>query len=619
MPKNSKNDSMKKELTSNLESALNELQCIWDSIGFSQQQRQERTSVVFEHLCNLLQQMVAEEGELKDKLVKKVKNYEASLISLGQDLSVPKYEPRKDVTLLQLEKDLRSKVEELTKIKNDRLKTLNVLQTAEQKLCDVLCATPYYIPSGSVPTPTQLDELQQHTAMLKAEKEKRVVVFRETKQKIVALLEELEECPNTSFERDMLCEEDECFQLSPDNMKAIQNLHKELEQKQKDNFSLAAELRDRLNVLWIRLETAEEERAQFSSMHTGFKPAVIQSLREEIARCELLKFENMKKFVDGARKELVEWWDKCFYSPQQRDEFRPFTCTEYTEDLLDLHESELRKLKAYYDTYKTLLDRLNKRQVLWLEYLEIDRRQSDPNRFTNRGGNLLAEEKKRKKMLKDLPRLEEELCDLINRWEEENEKEFLVEGQRFNIYVKHQWANYKVQKENEKAQRKNLRARITEEEMYWGSKPTPSKRRFLGTPGKTPNSKMRKLNETKTPGSVSRINHTSLFASPAVGRAPKAPSAVNKSKLKRKSLSKGSRRLRPSTESQRKFMLMDKSNNTTSGVSSNGDSTHMSTMSISSGLSYQDFTNGLNTKERPYCRSSVLHHGQSTHSRVTGL
>ena len=117
-------------------------------------------------------------------------------------------------------------------------------------------------------------------------------------------------------------------------------------------------------------------------------------------------------------------------------------------------------------------------------------------------------------------------------------REFLVEGVRFLDYIKYQWENYKVQKENEKSQRVSwiffllllqkqiiclkevsylvlqiycnrtleikfvlfslqyqAKAKQTEEEMIYGSRPvTPAKRRFANgtTPSKTP--KQRKVN-----------------------------------------------------------------------------------------------------------------------------
>ena len=49
--------------------------------------------------------------------------------------------------------------------------------------------------------------------------------------------------------------------------------------------------------------------------------------------------------------------------------------------------------------------------------------------------------------------MEQEVADQIEEWEKQMGREFLVEGVRFLDYIKYQWENYKVQKENEKSQR----------------------------------------------------------------------------------------------------------------------------------------------------------------------
>ena len=61
-------------------------------------------------------------------------------------------------------------VDTLTKEKHDRLKKLKSFSTVDQHLCDVLCSTPYYIPTGSIPTPEQLVELEEHVKKLEVEK-----------------------------------------------------------------------------------------------------------------------------------------------------------------------------------------------------------------------------------------------------------------------------------------------------------------------------------------------------------------------------------------------------------------------------------------------------------------
>ncbi|KAK3094373.1 hypothetical protein FSP39_000913 [Pinctada imbricata] len=483
------------------------------------------------HLRNLLDEMVTEEETLKEKFVKRIDKYSLECNKLCSELGFPSYEKKKHLTMLQLEKDLRAKVDALSKEKHDRLKSLNHLKEQDQKLCDVMCCTPYYIPSGSIPSSDQLHALEKHVKSLVTEKNKRFSEFVSAKRAIMELLNETGREPESDFERDVVCEDNESFQLSTENMKALKVLKTELEEYKEDLQKEVKDLWVRVTVLWDRLETSEAERDAFKKGKDGIKNDVKQALQEEITKCEQLKFENIQRFVEGMRKEMVEWWDKCFYSKEQRDQFVQYMDENYTETLLEEHEQEVQRLRKYYEEHKDMFENVDRWQTYFTQMKEMEKRANDPNRFNNRGGSLLQEEKARKKLLKDLPKVEEEVKDAITVWEKANERPFLVEGTRFITYIERQWAVYEEQKVKEKEQRHKAKAKQMEEEMTYGSKPTtPARKRFIGTPSKTP-SKLRKLNDTtKTPVSCSRMQSSrlhanSVFASPSKLRPP---SSTNK-------------------------------------------------------------------------------------------
>ena len=54
--------------------------------------------------------------------------------------------------------------------------------------------------------------------------EQRREEFVSSKRQIILLMEELDHTPDTSFERDVVCEDEEAFCLSTDNIAALQNL-----------------------------------------------------------------------------------------------------------------------------------------------------------------------------------------------------------------------------------------------------------------------------------------------------------------------------------------------------------------------------------------------------------
>ncbi len=45
---------------------------------------------------------------------------------------------------------------------------------------------------------------------------------------------------------------------------------------------------------------------------------------------------------------------------------------EMTEELLELHDREVMKVKHYYEENKDMLTNVSRRQKLWVEFLEVE-------------------------------------------------------------------------------------------------------------------------------------------------------------------------------------------------------------------------------------------------------
>ncbi|XP_076373023.1 protein regulator of cytokinesis 1-like [Tachypleus tridentatus] len=158
-------------LLKNFHGALNQLFAIWDEIGIFQEQRQERISVVIQHLRTLIEEMVQEEQNLRQRLISSVESCGEQLLKLAQELGVKPYEPEEGLSILQLEGELRTRVDEMSKEKYERLKALKRFREVEHKLCTLLVMPSLYIPNESgVPSKEDLKEVEQHVTMLKEEK-----------------------------------------------------------------------------------------------------------------------------------------------------------------------------------------------------------------------------------------------------------------------------------------------------------------------------------------------------------------------------------------------------------------------------------------------------------------
>ncbi|WAR22447.1 PRC1-like protein [Mya arenaria] len=559
-------ESGNQQLLTSIQSALGKLYQIWDRIGIGKANQDERSTTVLKHVQGLLDDMVDEEEVLEKQIETRVSDLTEELAQLSKELQVSDFKPPTGLSILHKEKELRTKANSLRAEKKERQKILAKLRADDQALCDVLCMTPYYIPSGSTPTGEQLKELETHIHKLSMEKTRRYSTFIDRKKHISDLMLEMERSPETAFEQEVVVEDESRFVLSCDNMSALE--------------------------------------------------ALLSELQVEVKRCEAQKLANIQKFVDGIRHELETWWNKCYYSAKQRAEFKHFSDSDYTEYLLTVHEREVATVKEYYENNKGILQLVEQREALFHKMIEFEKRANDPNRFfSDRGGKLLLEEKERKSLMKQLPKVEQEVKDKILVWEKEHGRIFSVNGLPFITYIEKTWKDHEEQKQREKDEKQKAKTKQMNEEMLFGSKPsTPVKRRFqpTNTPTKTP--KQRKVNDTtKTPGSTSRLQQSTVYHSPyrkmGTNTGPHSNRMASTSKL-----APGSRNRRRSNRLARK-VLGDRndgtneshvfSQTTISSVEPGGNGTLASTGS------YQEFAGGLKPTVRPFCRSSLAPQGQS--------
>uniref|UniRef100_A0AAY5EN08 Protein regulator of cytokinesis 1a n=1 Tax=Electrophorus electricus TaxID=8005 RepID=A0AAY5EN08_ELEEL len=490
-----------------LNKALSRLKDIWEEIGIPEDQRLQRTDAVKMHIKNLLDMMIAEEEGLKKRLLSSIGSCRKELSGLCEELGLPPFEDEEGLTMLQLEKEIRTRLKVMLKQKSQRMSELKTLMQQDRELCDVLCDNPYTIDPDRVPSAQQLEDYRQHIATRNKEKECRHAEFVTIKRQIVACMEDLEQMPDTSFEREVVCEDEEAFCLSTENITALKVLLSQL------LFCFHA---------WCYPCLV-------------FTCTLLLQLQTELERLEELKMKNIKSVVEIVRGEISLLWEKCFYSLQQRQAFTPYYDDAFTEELLAAHEQEQQCLKEHYESHRELYDGVNSWQNNWSLFQELEKKATDPSRFHNRGGNLLREEKQRAELQKSLPKLERSLKSQIEQWEAEQGKEFQVNGQCFTQYVEEQWNLHHLEKEREKLERQMKKSKQTEEDMLYGTAlRTPTKRRLAGTP--TPG-KARKLNTTSsiasfTPNSTLRsichspsmrppLSVTAGCRTPARGRTPR--------------------------------------------------------------------------------------------------
>uniref|UniRef100_A0A674ESK0 Protein regulator of cytokinesis 1b n=1 Tax=Salmo trutta TaxID=8032 RepID=A0A674ESK0_SALTR len=483
-----KSEVLAAESVACLNKALCHLKDIWEEIGIPEDQRLQRTNVVKNHIKGLLDMMITEEESLRTRLLSSIEACHKQLDTLCLELQLPPFEEERGVTMLQQEKEIRTQVEVLVKERTQRMQQLKALTERDQDLCDTLCSDPYALDPNAVPSLEQLDGFRQHIASQTTEKERRHAEFVGIKRQIILCMDDLDQLPETSFEKDVVCEDQEAFCLSKDNIASLKLLFGQLEERKAENQAVCEAHREKIQELWDRLQVPQEERELFSEHMVASKKKNLDALEAEGRRLMELKRLNMRNVTEAIRSEIAVLWEKCFFSSDQQQAFVPYFSNDFTEELLGLHEAEILRLKQHYEEHKELFEGVHHWEESWRLFLELEEKATDPSRFTNRGGNLLKEEKQKAELHKSLPKLEKKLKAQIDVWEQDQAREFLVNGQKFLQFVEEQWELHRIKKENEKLERQLKKSKQIEVDMLYGTAVrTPTKRRFLGTttPSKT--------------------------------------------------------------------------------------------------------------------------------------
>uniref|UniRef100_A0A1A9Z4W8 Protein regulator of cytokinesis 1 n=1 Tax=Glossina pallidipes TaxID=7398 RepID=A0A1A9Z4W8_GLOPL len=269
---------------------------------------------------------------------------------------------------------------------------------AEQALlCDELGEPPRPLLSDPLPTPSEMEDFRRHVDNLYSEKQKLEKKLSTMRRDIKKFLDILKCKLRTEMEEKLL--HSRHIKLNKEtfeNLQHMYDLYGGQVQELKDNID---DIRKKLDTLWEHLGTSPNTRSKFRQ-YTDYNQHTYDIMYSELLRCETLKNQNIKMYVEQLRDEIRDWWDKTLN-----------TC--YTDDLLMLHELELEDLKLYYENNRQLFELYADRNILWDRMQALEAKASEPGRYNNRGGQLLKEEKERKTIDTKLPKIERQIQQLV--------------------------------------------------------------------------------------------------------------------------------------------------------------------------------------------------------------
>ncbi|KAI8366084.1 microtubule associated protein-domain-containing protein [Radiomyces spectabilis] len=202
--------------------------------------------------------------------------------------------------------------------------------------------------------------------------------------------------------------------------------------------------------LWQRLSIDQQQQEQFMAQHHGLTSNDLQEYESELERMIELKEKRIGDFIAGARKEIARLWSILYFSDDERREFGAAFTDEYSDELLEEHESQISKLQLLVEDRKYMLERVDRHMKLIEEIRAFKATTNDPSRLLTKShrdpGRLLREEKFRKRVSRELPKVERELKGALQEHYVTHGSHFLVYGEPYieKIGTENPWSTNNV-------------------------------------------------------------------------------------------------------------------------------------------------------------------------------
>lgn len=197
--------------------------------------------------------------------------------------------------------------------------------------------------------------------------------------------------------------------------------------------------------LWDKLCESPQFISHFQHENSSLCETSLVNLKMELNRLYMKRSEFIGSFIVDAQKEIAEYQALLLYSDSQRQAFDYFDYnadddSDDKEQILNLHEAELNRLKEEYESKKTILELYKELN----EYLEdqkfLEESSKDSSRLLQKDSCkiLMKEERIRKTIHRNLPRvikaLKEEVIQFNKTMISCEKKPFSINGQ--DLYEK---------------------------------------------------------------------------------------------------------------------------------------------------------------------------------------
>lgn len=414
---NNKSDNLFPDLIKKVDKCRTELE-----IGYEDDEINKIWSDVMRCLRDVVDKALHEIIEHNGKLENEVKDLINEINVLHMELNGQVYEEslHEDVLLKKRKNVLLHIVEPLRKDRDLRTVYFTSLRHEERILSDMLGRNPIYLVMSDIPNKDELENYELFLKQLKTEVAERSFKVRQLSNRIIDISDEIGQPVELNIDTKP---------LSNKYWEYLQELHTQLCHEKRKQMRRANDLLVKLNKLWNRMEFDANEKERFLNEHKGCSQTAILALQEAVAKYEQLAEQHLSDYIQTLRDRAEQLWNKCKlnYSEQLRYDL-PLRNSPREQAVID-YEVCIEQCRKYYEDNKSIFELMEKRDLFYMQYVELKHVSSNPRRlFDNRGAKLLQEENEFKRIKAELCKIDKELIQLINSYEIINKEPFRFWG-----------------------------------------------------------------------------------------------------------------------------------------------------------------------------------------------
>ncbi|KAF9107141.1 hypothetical protein BGX29_007202 [Mortierella sp. GBA35] len=458
------------------------LETLYLDIGTPDLQKDEESQALFEKLLVVLNDHIQQVAQTKETFTQETDRMWDDmqrmnrLMGQGDEVSTKLIDTLANMTLWDRRVTLQEEYNYIYEQYNQKLEEIRTLYQELAAYIPIL--GPAFVHPGPYPEEGAevsfevVQRFSDNIAECEKEQKSRIKQVEADITLIKELWCELGLSAQDSFDQEVIEGSDGEYPISDDVLRRLELKRTMLQDERTRREKVLQDHQAEVTRLWERLRIDEDERKCFLAEHGGLGIDTIRAFKLELARLEELRVQKVQDFILMERDEIRELWQHLRYSLEQQESFAPYFDDNFTEDNLTVHENEVARLKLEVEEASQVLDIVARYEERLDAIREFELSTKDSNRFNTRGdpGRLLREEKERKRNARELPKLEAELEDALNRWQVEKGQPFLVYGDEYIHTMKSDAQQAREGKKNEKRLRAQRKHMALQQDLRYGSK-----------------------------------------------------------------------------------------------------------------------------------------------------